>query len=109
MLFDECVPKPLRDGFVGHLVATVDEAGFKGLRNGALLRAAARDFEVLVTVDRGFEHQQNLQTLPISVLLLRARTNDIDELELLIPDALEVLKSISDREFIKISNSSLEV
>ena len=107
--FDECVPEALRKGFVGYIVATVEEAGFKGLKNGALLRAAVRDFEVLVTVDQGFEHQQNLHTLPISVLLLRARTNDIDELELLIPDALDALKSISDQEFIKISNSSLEV
>ena len=103
LLFDECVPEPLRKRFVGHEVATVEETGFKGLKNGALLRAAARDFKVLVTVNRGFEYQQNLQTLPISVLLLRGRTNDIDELELVIPDALEALKSISDREFIKIS------
>lgn len=105
LLFDECVPEPLRRGFVGHQVTTVDEAGFKGLKNGTLLATAAADFDVLVTVDKGFEYQQNLKTLPIAILLIRARTNDIDDLDTMIPAALEALATISAREFKKISNS----
>ena len=105
LLFDECVPGPLRNGFVGHEITTVDEAGFKGLKNGTLLAAAAYEFDVLVTVDKGFEFQQNLKNLPIAILLIRARTNDIDDLEVLLPAALEALSKISAREFKKISNS----
>jgi len=101
--FDECVPVPLRDGFIGHEVTTVGDAGFRGLKNSALLQAAAEGFDVLVTVDTGFEFQQNLQDLPIAVLLLRARTNDLDDLEIVLPDALEALKSLSSREFRKVS------
>lgn len=102
LLFDECVPEPLRNRFIGHEVTTVEESGFKGLKNGALLRAAAGDFDVLITVDKGFEYQQNRKNLPVAVLLLRARTNDIDDLEMVVPKALGALKSLSPCEFRKI-------
>lgn len=38
LLLDECVPKRLKRDFVGHEVFTVDEAGFKGLKNGVFVR-----------------------------------------------------------------------
>jgi hypothetical protein len=31
---------------------------WSGIRNGALLRLAAREFEVFITIDRSIEHQQ---------------------------------------------------
>ena len=38
-------------------------AGWTGIDNGELLRLAAERFDVLITADRNFEHQQNLRTL----------------------------------------------
>ena len=70
LLLDECVTRYLKPDFIGHDVSTVDEAGFKGLKNGALLRAASGKFDVLVTVDKSIRHQQNLQSFQIAVLLL---------------------------------------
>jgi len=75
LLPDECVTRfPKRD-LIGHEVSTVDEAGFKGLKNGTLLRAAQDTFDVLVTVDKSIRHQQNLQSFQIAVLLLTAQSN----------------------------------
>jgi hypothetical protein len=37
VLLDECVTKHLKRDFPGHEVSTVEEAGFKGLKNGQLL------------------------------------------------------------------------
>jgi predicted nuclease of predicted toxin-antitoxin system len=34
LLLDECVPRRLKRDFTGHNVSTIEEAGFKGLRNG---------------------------------------------------------------------------
>jgi hypothetical protein len=51
VLLDECVTRYLTRDLGGHEVFTVEEAGFKGLKNGRLLRAAAGRYEVLVTVD----------------------------------------------------------
>ena len=37
LLLDECVTNYLKLEFGGHEISTVDEAGFKGLKNGKLL------------------------------------------------------------------------
>jgi hypothetical protein len=50
LLLDECAPRRLKNYFVGHDVSTIEQAGFKGLKNGNLLRAAEGRFEVLITV-----------------------------------------------------------
>ena len=102
LLFDECVPGPLRRGFIDHEVFTVDQAGFKGLKNGELLLAASVDFDVIVSVDKGLEYQHNLNELPIAILLLSVRSNKLEAPLPLIPEALSALRSISRYEFIKI-------
>jgi hypothetical protein len=55
----ECMPRRLRRDFVGYDVATVEDVGFKGLKNGRLLQAASAQFDVLVTVDRNLVRQHN--------------------------------------------------
>jgi hypothetical protein len=85
LLLDECVTRYLKRDLIGHDVSTVDEAGFKGLKNGALLRAADGAFDVLVTVDKSIRHQQNLQSFQIAVLLLNARSNKYEDLRPLAP------------------------
>lgn len=59
VLFDECVPRALRTELPGHEVKTVAEAGWAGAKNGTLLQLATKDFDVLLTVDRNLEYQQN--------------------------------------------------
>jgi hypothetical protein len=63
LLLDECVTRHLKREFATHEVHTVEEAGFKGLENGNLLRAASGRYDVLITVDRNLPHQQNLTGL----------------------------------------------
>lgn len=94
LLLDECVTRYLKRDLIGHDVSTVDEAGFKGLKNGALLRAADGNFDVLVTVDKSIRHQQNLQSFQIAVLLLNASTNKYEDLQPLVPHALEAIKTV---------------
>ena len=60
VLLDECVPRALRDDIPGHEVKTVAEVGWAGVKNGELLRLAAGQFDLLLTVDRSLEYQQNL-------------------------------------------------
>ena len=94
LLLDECVPKRLRRELTGHDARTVVEAGWAGVENGALLRAADGLFEVLLTVDQGIEHQQNLAGLSISVVIMVAPSNDIDHLRPLMPAVVEALGRI---------------
>jgi hypothetical protein len=62
ILLDECVNQRLRKYLPGHECQSARYAGFGGLKNGELLDAAqAANFEVLLTVDRGIEYQQDLK------------------------------------------------
>ena len=47
LLLDECVPKRLRRELPGHEVRTAQEAGWAGVKNGALLRAADGQFPLI--------------------------------------------------------------
>ncbi|HEX8564892.1 MAG TPA: DUF5615 family PIN-like protein [Pyrinomonadaceae bacterium] len=107
LLLDECVTRYLKpDLEVGHEVLTIKEAGFKGLENGELLRAAAVSFDVLVTVDKNIQHQQNIANLPIAILILSSLFTRYDSLKPLVPRALEVLKKIRNGEIIVVESDS---
>ena len=91
VLLDECVPRGLRAELPGHEVKTVAEAGWAGLKNGALLQLAATQFDVLLTVDRRLEYQQNFAGLTIAVIVVEAPSNDIAVLRPLMSAVREAL------------------
>ena len=102
LLLDECVTRYLKADLAHeHTILTVDEAGYKGLKNGELLKTAV-DFEVLVTVDKGIKKQHNFAAIGLGVLLLRAKSNRYANLKRLIPDALKALKIIKSGEVVVI-------
>ncbi len=52
ILLDECLPLEFRHSFAVQEAHTVDWVGFKGMKNGDLLRAAElAGYDVLLTVD----------------------------------------------------------
>ncbi len=105
LLLDECLPRKLKNEFVGHEVLTVNEAGFRGLKNGKLIQTASEDgFEVLVSVDKNIEYQQNKANLEIAILVLSARSNRIESLLPIMNEALKVLEKIQKGEIITIEN-----
>jgi hypothetical protein len=75
VLLDECVPRALRKELLDHEVKTVGEAGWTGVKNGELLQLAAGHFDVLLTVDRSLEYQQNFAGVALSVIVMHASTN----------------------------------
>ena len=103
LLLDECAPRRLKNYFVGHDVSTIEQAGFKGLKNGNLLRAAEGKFEVLITVDKNIEYQQNTAALPLAIVILAAVINRLESLLPLIPNALKVLETIKTGDVVRVS------
>lgn len=95
LLLDESVPARLRRSLPTHSVKTVLEMGWGGVKNGALLALAAKEFDAFLTVDKNLAHQQNLAKLPIAVIVLDAYSNELDALLPLIPkleQTLEILQ-----------------
>ena len=76
VLLDENVDRRLKQSLDDEFeVLTVTECGWSGKKNGELLRAAEQEFDVLLTMDRNMEHQQNLSALDLGVVLILARSN----------------------------------
>ena len=48
------------------------------MKNGELLRRATSVFDVFVTADQNLEHQQNIASLPLAVVVLVASTNRME-------------------------------
>ena len=64
------------------------------MRNGELLERAAAVFDALVTMDRGIEHQQNLRKYTISVVLISAKSNRIEDIRPAMLRVNEVLREV---------------
>ena len=105
LLLDECVTRRLKRDLIGHEAKTVAEAGFRGLKNGALLSAASADFDVLITVDRNLPYQQNVASLQIAVLILVSRGITYADLKPLVPALLASLDSIKRGEVLKVEGT----
>ena len=58
---------------------------FAGVKNGDLLRLAAAEFDLLITVDRNLEYQQSFEGLSLAVIVVHASSNDITILRPLMP------------------------
>ena len=102
ILLDECVPRKLRGELPGHDVKTVAEMGWAGTKNGALLQRAAAEFDVLLIVDQGILYQQNLVGLPFAVVIIKAPSNDINDLRPKMPAVLQVLATIQPGQVVQV-------
>lgn len=80
LLLDESVPARLRTCLGAHQVRTVGDMGWGGATNGRLLALAAQHFDAMITVDKNMQHQLNLRTLPLAVVVLDARSNKLSAL-----------------------------
>lgn len=71
VLFDQNAPRPLARFLRKHNVTRSADLGWEQLTNGDLLKAAESEgFEVMVTADRGIQHQQNLANRKIALVIL---------------------------------------
>ena len=57
LLIDECVDWRLLRDLNDYDVKTVKQLGWENVRNGALLRLAATQFDVFLTVDSNLSYQ----------------------------------------------------
>jgi hypothetical protein len=73
------------------------------LKNGELLAAAENSkFDVVLTVDRGFEYQQNLNRRKIAVIIFCGKSVLLEDLLPLMPDCLDSIKSIQAGQVVRI-------
>lgn len=98
LLLDECIDRRLAKDLAGHDVKTVPQMGWAGVKNGALLILAEKEFDVFITVDRNLSFQQNLPTFNIAILILHATSNRLADLKPLVPKVLSTLPTLTKGE-----------
>jgi hypothetical protein len=103
ILLDENLPHQIRLELPGHEVFTAAYMKWDGIENGELLRlAAAAGFDALITNDRGLEYQQNLGSLPVTVIVVLAKANTLEAIRPAYGELLAVLARIRPGEFVKL-------
>ena len=103
ILLDECVPADLAKALVGHDVTTVPRLRLSSTRDGLLLRRAASEFDVFLTVDRSLVHQQRIPE-SLALITLRVPNNRVPHLIPLVPAILEELKRIRPGDKVEIAS-----
>jgi len=105
ILIDECIDERFRSSLPGHDCQTARYAGLAGLSNGELLQAAeTANFDVLLTVDRGLEFQQNLKARKIAIIILCPKSNRLKDLLPLAPACLVRVASIQPGQVARIES-----
>ena len=92
ILIDESVPRHLKQLLSEHAIYTVQDMGWAGIKNGALLAKANAEFEVLLTADRKLRFQQNLSGLDLVIVVFPS--NRLGVVKALAPRLREILPTL---------------
>lgn len=99
ILFDQGTPLPLKYHLVDHEIQTAFELGWSNLKNGELLEAAEKSFDLLITTDQQLKYQQNLSTRKLSIVVLM--TASWPRIQLHVPEILDAIDEMEPGEFVK--------
>ena len=113
VLLDENLPHDLIGELTGHDTSTVQGLGWAGVQNGELLRRAAGLTDALLTMDRKLEHQHDISGLPFELIVIRARSNGMQDLRPLVVEIcfamLSATRAINARRTARRSRSSTSI
>jgi len=98
VLIDECLDPRIKRLFAEHETATVHEKEWDTLDDGALLEVAQDQFDVLLTIDRSLEFQQNIAKFHIGVVVVHVPKNQIAHYEATQKELLIALKQMRPGE-----------
>ena len=100
ILLDECTPHVLKKLLTGFEIKTVQDQGWSGITNGALLRLSEGQFDVFITSDQNLRYQQNLEGRQLAIIQLP--TNQVPLVVKLAPKVQATLERIQTGEFVAI-------
>ena len=101
VILDENIPRKLKSRLPGHLVVTVPEKGWGGVKNGRLLALIDGSYDVFLTADKNLRYQQNLKERKISII--EVPFNDSAKLLPLSSEILLAIQQSSPGSYIEIT------
>ena len=104
ILLDECVPKKVKKLLEDYEVKTVPEMNFNGLKDKELLKATEQEnFDILLTIDKNIDHQQNIKKYKVSIVILDVLKNTLRHIEKLIPKFKKQIKGFKKGKSYRVS------
>ena len=84
------------------MAATVHDQGWGALGDGALLATAQDAFDVLVTIDRKFEFQQNIAKFRIGLVVVRVPKNQLRYYQVIREELLWAIQRVRAGEVVHV-------
>ncbi|CAN5548587.1 hypothetical protein BH11ARM1_BH11ARM1_15790 [soil metagenome] len=107
ILLDENLHERLADHIIGHEAIHVHALGWKGLKNGQLLKQAdASGFACFLTADKNLRYQQSLEDRKFFVVILDIHPNVLENQIACLSDVYPLLDSLKPSEVAVISKFS---
>src|SRR3954469_5970201 len=78
VFIDACIDPRVAEGFAGHEVKTAVEVGWRYLKDHELNKRLQGQFDVLVTIDQGFEYEHNLKVLRFGIVIVHVEKNKVE-------------------------------
>lgn len=86
ILLDECVTKHFKIHLSEYEVFTVRQMKWGGIKNGKLMALCVEHgFDILLTIDKNLQYQQNLDKYPVTVVILNSVSSKVEDLITLLP------------------------
>lgn len=101
ILLDEGIPDVIKKRLTHFPISTVQELGWRGIKNGALLDLMAGQFELIITSDKNLRFQQNLGKGQISAIIVPS--NRVRILVDLLPKIDSAIDTIRPGEAVEIT------
>jgi predicted nuclease of predicted toxin-antitoxin system len=102
VLIDECLNWRLSRALSGHYAVSAQKMGWAGLKNGALLTEAEKQFDVFVTGDLNLSFQQNVTRYNVAVVVLHAESTQLHHTLPLIPKVLSLLPTLKPGQVVDV-------
>ncbi|HXI70108.1 MAG TPA: hypothetical protein VNN22_07095 [Verrucomicrobiae bacterium] len=100
ILFDECMPQPLRRLLAEFEISTAQEMGWGRVKNGELLKRAEGVFDVFLTADQQLKYQQNLKGRQLAILVLS--TNRWPQVRAKTPEIITAIQSLRPGDYLEL-------
>ena len=101
ILFDECMPQPLRRHLADFEIHTAQEMGWGRVKNGELLKRAEGVFDVLLTSDQQLKYQQNLAGRRLAILVLS--TNRWPKVKAKSPEIAAAIQALRPGDYVELA------
>ncbi len=92
VVIDASIDPRLVEAFPDHQVRTLFDLGWQHLKDHVLVKQLECD--VLITADRGFEHQHDLKSLKFGIVIVHVARNKITFYRPLFPQLLQAVATI---------------